>query len=83
MLEDHEIEEMKNIHQQKVSKLKKKLKSTQQKARRLNKKVTSLTSVIKQLKEKNLISSSCEEMLERNIAGVSTELYKKMMSKIR
>ncbi len=49
----------------KVSQLKKKLKVSQQKARRLKKTVTSLKSIVKQLKEKDLISSACEEMLEK------------------
>ena len=66
---DIEIEKMKDAHQPKVSQLKKKLKVSQQKARRLKKTVTSLKSIVKQLKEKDLISSACEEMLEKIYLG--------------
>ncbi len=72
---DIEIEKMKDAHQQKVSQLKKKLKVLQQKARRLKKMVTSLKSIVKQLMEKDLISSACEDFFTRkNISGVPAAL---------
>ena len=73
-----EIQKIREAHKQKVLKLKKKLKVKQQRARRLNRRVTSLKSIVKQLKEKQLISSACEEMLERNFSGVSIDLFKRM-----
>ena len=79
--DDTEMEKIKDAHQQKVSQLEKKLKVSQQKARRLKKKVVSLKSIVKQLREKDLISSACEEMLEKNISGVPTALFKRMASK--
>ena len=63
---------------EKVVRLKKKLKVSQQKSRRLKTKVKSLKALTKQLREKNLISSSCEEMLERNFSGVPFQLIKRM-----
>ena len=46
-----------------VGLLKKKLKTSKQTSQRLKTKVKSLKTVVKQLREKLLISSSCEEML--------------------
>ena len=79
--QQNEIQKIKQAHNQQVSKLKKKLKLSQQKARRLKTKVKSLKSVIIQLKERKLISSSCEEMLTRNFSGVPIALLKRMTSK--
>ena len=50
--------------------LKKKLKASQQKNRRMGKRVTSLQEIVKQLKDNNLISSNCEEMLSQTFSGV-------------
>ena len=77
---DSEIIRMNEKHQKKMTKLKKKLKTTQQKAWRLKKRVTSLKSIVKQLKEKDLITSACEEMLERNFSDVPIALFKRMAS---
>ena len=79
--QQNEIQKIKQAHNQQVSKFKKKLKLSQQKARRLKTKVKSLKSVIIQLKERKLISFSCEEMLTRNFSGVPIALLKRMTSK--
>ena len=70
--------EVKQVHQEQVSMLKKKLKASQQKTRRLKKRNATLKGVVKQLKEKDLISAACEEMLQRNFSGVPVELFKRM-----
>ena len=61
-----------------VTTLKKKLKVSQQKSRRLKKKVKSLKDITKELSDKNLITSSCQEMLESNFSGVPFALLKRM-----
>ena len=61
----------------KVTTLKKKLKVSQQKSRRL-KKVKSLKDITKELSDKNLITSSCQEMLESNFSGVPFAPLKRM-----
>ena len=81
LAQQNEIHNIKQAHNQQVSKLKKKLKVSQQKARRLKTKVKSLKSVVSQLKERKLISSSCEEMLTRNFSGIPIALLKRMTSK--
>ena len=75
-----EIKKINEKHQKKMTELKKKLKTTQQRAGRLKKRVTSLKSIVKQLKEKDLITSACEEMLERNFSDVPIALFKRMAS---
>ena len=77
---DMEIKKMKEVHQKKMTKLRKKLKTTQQKHAVLKKKVTSLKSIVKELKEKDLITSACEDMLERNFSDVPIALFKRMAS---
>jgi septal ring factor EnvC (AmiA/AmiB activator) len=80
---DHDVsprklkKKLKNANQ-KVTKLQKKFKVSQQKSRRLKTKVNSLKAITKQLREKNLITSTCEEMLERNFSGVPVALLKRM-----
>ncbi len=64
-----------------VTMLKKKLKMSQQKTRRLTIRVKSLKAITKQLREKNLITSNCEEVLERNFSGVPLAMLKRMNSK--
>lgn len=59
-----------------VAILNKKLKASREKIRRLKIKVKSLKDVTKQLREKNLISSSCEEMLEYNYSSVPLALLR-------
>ena len=61
-----------------VTTLKKKLKVSQQKSHRLKKKVKSLKDITKELSDKNLITSSCQEMLESNFSGVPFALLKRM-----
>ncbi len=73
-----EMEKIKQAHQEQVSTLNKKLKSSQQKTRRLKKRNATLKGIVKQLKERDLISSSYEEMLQRNFSGVPIELFKRM-----
>eukprot|EP00794_Sanderia_malayensis_P012242 gene12242-13503_t len=65
--------------QKKIENLKKKLKVNLQKTRRLKQKVTSLKDLAKNLKEQNLISRSCEDILSVKFSGVSLELLKRMM----
>ena len=54
---------------QDVTNLKKKLKVSKQKSKRLKQKVDSLNLVVKKLKDKNMISSSCEQMVKKVISG--------------
>ena len=44
-------------------------------------KMMSLTSVSKELKERNLISSACEEMVKSTFSGVPLELINRMMQR--
>ena len=64
----------------KIEKLKKKLKLSQQRSRRLQKKVFSLKDVVKELRDKNLISPNCEDMLNQTFEGVPLELLKRVKS---
>ena len=73
-------QEFNRVNQHVVS-LKKKVKVSQQKSRRLKTKVTSLKTIVKQLRKKQLISSSCEEMLKRNFSGVPLVMLKRIKSK--
>ena len=63
-----------------VAILNKKLKASREKTRRLKIKVKSLKAVTKQLRENNLITSSCEETLERDFSSVPLALLKRMNS---
>ena len=58
----------------------KKLKLSQQRSRRLQKKVFSLKDVVKELRDKNLISPNCEDMLNQTFEGVPLELIKRVKS---
>ena len=51
---------------------KKKLKFKQQESRRLKQKTSTLSSVVARLEELNLVSSSCTEMQEASVGGVTT-----------
>ena len=68
------------INEQVIS-LKKKLKVSQQKSRRMKIRVKSLKTIVKQLQEKQLISSSCEEMLQRHFSSVPLAMLQWMNSK--
>ena len=65
----------------KIVSLKKKLKVSQQRTRRLKKKVTSLEEIVKQLRQNNLVSSNCEELLNQTFSGVPLALMKRMSAK--
>ena len=67
-------------NKKKIKALRTKLKVSQQKSRRLKKKVESLSDIIKQLKDKHLISSNCEEALHRTLTGVPLEIFQRMQS---
>ena len=83
----HDQESPGELHQQlnesneKVFSLKRKLKVSQQKSRRLKKKVTSLKTIVRQLRQDNLISSNCEDMLNQTFSGLPLSLMKRMTNK--
>ena len=64
----------------KIYKLERKLKTAQQKLRRYKGKVDTLNAVVKRLKQEQLISLSCEEMLNKSFTGVPLDLMKRMTS---
>ena len=68
------------LNKQQVNLVKKKLKIAQQKARRYKVRVNSLEAVVNRLKQEQLISSSCEEILNNTISGVPKEIMKRMTS---
>lgn len=72
----------KKLHEsnKKIITLKKKLKVAQQKSRRLKTKVTSLQSVVSQLREKNMISTSCEEILKTTFSDMPLAVMKRISS---
>ena len=57
-----------------ITSLKIKLKNSQRKARRRGKSVKSLKGLIKILKQKNLISNSCEDVLQDSFSGIFSKL---------
>ena len=59
---------------------KKKVKSCQQQVRRLTRKIDNLNAVVDDLQEKNLISTSCAEILEKSFSGIPLELMKRVVS---
>ena len=72
----------KKLHksEKQVTKLKRKLKVSLQKSRRLETKVKSLKTVVQHLRKKQMISSSCEEMLCQTFSGVPLELMNRITS---
>lgn len=62
----------------KVIALQKKIKAQQGKLRRWRLKITSLKTVVKHLKKKQLISPSCEEILNQTVSGIPLELMKRL-----
>eukprot|EP00795_Rhopilema_esculentum_P003236 gene3236-1558_t len=66
-----------------INLLKKKLKCSNQKSRRLKNNIKSLKSVVKALRNKNMISSNCEERLNKGISGVPLAIIKRLISKKR
>lgn len=64
-----------------LEKCKKQLKTEKQKTRRLKQKVSSLKSVVDSLREKNLISTNCAEMLESNFGAVPREIFERILDK--
>ncbi|CAL4131383.1 unnamed protein product, partial [Meganyctiphanes norvegica] len=61
--------------------LRKKLRTTQRKSQRYKHKFKSLTNLIKELKNKKLLTSSGENMLNQTFSGVPLALFKRIMSK--
>ena len=66
-----------------IKNLKKKSKEKQRKIRRLKKKVVSLRSLLKNLKDKSLISSHGEEYMFRRFSGVSVDILKRALTSKR
>ena len=64
----------------KVMLLKKKLQTTQKRARRYKTQVNSLREVVADLKQKELITTPCEDMLNSQFSGVPLQLMKRMIS---
>ena len=64
----------------KIKELQKKLKLFQQRKHRLKVCVQSLKIVIKCLRQKQLISTGCEEVLKQSFSGVPLELMKRVTS---
>ena len=62
---------------EKIAKLK---KHKLNKSRRLKTKVTSLQSVVEELREKNMISTSCKEMLKNTYSDVPLAVMKRLLS---
>lgn len=58
-----------------------KLRLSAQRSRRLQQRVTSLKVVIADLKDKNLISDSCEEILSASFAGIPLSLMLRMLKR--
>ena len=58
-----------------------KMKYRNAKVCRLQKKIRSLTDVIKELRNSQIISSNCEEVLRQSCSGVSLEVMKKQLLK--
>ena len=64
----------------KVENLQKRLNTSQKKTKRRDKKVSTLTSVVSELREKNLINSDCATILESTFSGVPKELMKRLVT---
>ena len=62
-----------------IASLRKKIRTTQRKVQRMKIKVNSLEQVVQDLKEKNLISTSCEDMLKEQFSGAPLELFQRMI----
>eukprot|EP00794_Sanderia_malayensis_P021103 gene21103-23164_t len=60
--------------------MKRQIKSCKQKSRRLKKSVNSMKTVVKYLRQNQIISSSCEEVSKQTFSGASMELMKRMTS---
>jgi hypothetical protein len=59
----------------------KKLRLSAQRTRRLRNKVDSLKDIVAQLKEKNLISDNCEEVLSATFAGIPLAVMLRMLKR--
>ena len=57
------------------------MKIEKQRNSRLKKKIKSLQDIIKNLRDSNLISSSCAEALDRTIDGIPQELVSRLLNK--
>lgn len=58
----------------------KKLKVEKQKSRRWKKKVMNLTSLVNTLRDLDLFSSSCADMLDTTVSGVPKQLMKQILN---
>ena len=60
---------------------KKKLKTQQQKARRLKREIESLEDVIETIREENLISTNCADILQGSFSGVPKEVFTRVLKR--
>ena len=72
---------LKRKYEVKCKGIKKKLKISQQTIRRLRKRVSNMEGIIKVLKDKQMISDDCKNLLEKSLSGVPLEIIKRMLSK--
>ena len=59
------------------------MKTSKKKINRRDKKVSTLTSVVSELREKNLINNDCATILESTFSGVPKEPMKRLVTQKR
>jgi len=64
---------------ERAAKVQKKLKYSNAKVRRLKTKVKSLSQIIADLKQNDMISAGCEEVLQQAYSGVPLEVMKRIV----
>ena len=77
----HELQQELGKKDAQINSLKKKLKAAQQRSRRLCGRVACLKTIVKSLKENHLISTKCEEKLNKTFSGVPLSLMSRMTAK--